>query len=281
MERGLTKREREVGDLLRRGQSNKEIAAELGISRDRAKELVAQICRKLQVANRTEAAVALERLRPPRRGGVIRIIPHGYRFTEGGPHLGPSATALFGVRSMTITIPRPRLLLLAVGLLVAAAAAYTAFADNGQTDPPLEYIPVGPTAELPTVTPEEGARAREVLAAHEVFQNVTRHTKWRVTSEIPGTMNGEKDGLALIIELESPVDSDGPWTKLFCQGTVSLEVTFPYQRITTLAAIFTDGGGEIISLAPLITSPETTFGADPDDPAYAAPACPEGFEDDD
>jgi DNA-binding NarL/FixJ family response regulator len=66
----LTERERQVAQLLRAGRSNKQIAAELGVSRDRVKELVAQVCRKVGAANRTQAAAALEALArtPPKAG---------------------------------------------------------------------------------------------------------------------------------------------------------------------------------------------------------------------
>ena len=52
----LTRREREILDLLRRGLTNEEIAARLGISLDGAKYHVSQILSKLGVATREEAA---------------------------------------------------------------------------------------------------------------------------------------------------------------------------------------------------------------------------------
>jgi DNA-binding CsgD family transcriptional regulator len=55
----LTRREREVGELLRRGLTNEEIAACLGISLDGAKYHVSQILSKIGVATREEAARAL------------------------------------------------------------------------------------------------------------------------------------------------------------------------------------------------------------------------------
>jgi DNA-binding CsgD family transcriptional regulator len=55
----LTRREREVGELLRRGLTNEEIAVRLGISLDRAKYHVSQILSKIGVATREEAAQAL------------------------------------------------------------------------------------------------------------------------------------------------------------------------------------------------------------------------------
>lgn len=54
---GLTKRQREVWELLRQGLTNEEIAAQLGISPDGVKYHVADILRRLQVRSRYEAAL--------------------------------------------------------------------------------------------------------------------------------------------------------------------------------------------------------------------------------
>ena len=64
---GLTARELEVLKALARGMSNKEIAAELGIAEKNVKTHVSSILRKLQVADRTQAALyaVRERLADP------------------------------------------------------------------------------------------------------------------------------------------------------------------------------------------------------------------------
>jgi DNA-binding CsgD family transcriptional regulator len=54
----LTRREREVLDLLRTGASDKEIASSLGVSRSTASKHVENILAKMKVSNRT-AAVGL------------------------------------------------------------------------------------------------------------------------------------------------------------------------------------------------------------------------------
>jgi DNA-binding NarL/FixJ family response regulator len=55
--KGLTHRQHEVLELLRRGQPNKIIARELGLTEGTVKVHVRQIMRKLGAANRTQAAV--------------------------------------------------------------------------------------------------------------------------------------------------------------------------------------------------------------------------------
>lgn len=54
----LTAREREILHLMALGQDNKEIAAKIGVSRETVKSHVKSILGKLQVHNRTEAALA-------------------------------------------------------------------------------------------------------------------------------------------------------------------------------------------------------------------------------
>jgi len=60
----LTAREREVLSLLKRGQTNKEIAAQLFITEATAKLHVRHILRKLGVRSRTEAAILAMKLAP-------------------------------------------------------------------------------------------------------------------------------------------------------------------------------------------------------------------------
>ena len=57
----LTPREREILDLVARGQANKEIAAALGISERTARTHVSHVLRKLGVSSRTQAALIVNR----------------------------------------------------------------------------------------------------------------------------------------------------------------------------------------------------------------------------
>jgi DNA-binding NarL/FixJ family response regulator len=56
-ERGLTKREQEIVDLLLRGQSNKEIASQLGVSDQTIKNQLTTLYRKMDVSSRLELVV--------------------------------------------------------------------------------------------------------------------------------------------------------------------------------------------------------------------------------
>ncbi len=53
---GLSPREREILEILSQGKSNKEIAVELSISEDTVRNYIANLYKKINVSNRTEAA---------------------------------------------------------------------------------------------------------------------------------------------------------------------------------------------------------------------------------
>jgi len=59
---GITERKRQVLQLLADGRSNKEIAAQLGLSPNTVKTHVARLFEKLQVARRTEAILLAREL---------------------------------------------------------------------------------------------------------------------------------------------------------------------------------------------------------------------------
>ena len=66
----LSGRERQVLDLLARGQSNAAIAAELGLTEATVKSYVSALLTKLGVANRVQAALFVQRARVVRRERV-------------------------------------------------------------------------------------------------------------------------------------------------------------------------------------------------------------------
>lgn len=63
---GLTARQVEVAELLAQGCTNKAIASTLGLSEATVKVHIAAIFRALEVSNRTEAVLAIQRLGEPR-----------------------------------------------------------------------------------------------------------------------------------------------------------------------------------------------------------------------
>ena len=63
---GLTRREREVLDLLADGKSNKEIAVRLGLSPNTVKTHIARLYEKLEAVRRTDAVA---------RARALRLIP--------------------------------------------------------------------------------------------------------------------------------------------------------------------------------------------------------------
>lgn len=175
---------------------------------------------------------------------------------------------------MTLTIPHPRIMMAAGALILAAGIAYAVAAESGDEDPPLEAVPVD-GRELPEVDTDERERALATLAASSLFLEATRGGKWTLVAETPDLREGEKVGVGLILELEAPVDSDGPWLAVYCKGTVSQEFQFAYRGVFQLGTVF-DGGGQLIGLMPL---PSASLAFDQDEPITSPPICPEGFED--
>jgi DNA-binding CsgD family transcriptional regulator len=72
---GLTTRQQQVLELLRRGESNKLIGRQLNLRESTVKVHLRQIMRKLGVANRTQAALSAERLGIPTTKPKSRKIP--------------------------------------------------------------------------------------------------------------------------------------------------------------------------------------------------------------
>jgi len=57
LRRNLTEREKEVLSLVAKGLTNKEIASHLGVAHETVKSELKRIFRKIDVLNRTQAAV--------------------------------------------------------------------------------------------------------------------------------------------------------------------------------------------------------------------------------
>lgn len=179
---------------------------------------------------------------------------------------------------MTITVPRPWLLLAVVVTLASLATAYAVAADSGPVDPPLEYVPVGGQPELPNITPAESAKARQVLTENATFRRLAEQSSWQVSAEVPNTRNGVKVGMGVVVGFDAPVRLSGPWTQLFCRGTESVEFSLDYEDISSIGVVF-DSSGTITSLMPLM-DPRTTFDEEQfNELQTSTPACPEGMED--
>lgn len=129
------------------------------------------------------------------------------------------------------------------------------------------------------VTDEEVQNARAALLADPTFSSLTEARPWEVLSEVPNLAEGgRKIGMGLIVELAAPVDSEGPWKQVRCQGTVSEEYRFLYKGVSTLGAGFDDEGRRLVSLRPL---PSASMSFDKSDVARQPTQrpCPRGLED--
>jgi hypothetical protein len=178
---------------------------------------------------------------------------------------------------MTIHIAKPRLLLLLLGIMAFGAIVYTVVADDSTSGPQPTGIPVG-NDQLPQATEEEVATARETLMANATFASLTAGRSWTVIAQMPNTDGGVKVGVALIVELDAPSTSNGPWLELRCQATISREFLFEYRGITQVGAAFGPDGRSLVALRPLPSGSLTFDEADVERQPPLQP-CPKGSED--
>lgn len=128
------------------------------------------------------------------------------------------------------------------------------------------------------VTAKEIDRARATLLADEGFREATRGADWNVMRATRDSAKGSKAGIGLVLELATPVDSDGPWKHLRCQGTVSEQYVFRYTGVQMVGAGLSRGGRKVLAFQPL---PSGTLSFNEDDVANqpTLTPCPRGYED--
>ena len=128
------------------------------------------------------------------------------------------------------------------------------------------------------VTAQEVDRASATLLADTSFSAAIRGADWKVTQATRDPAKGSKAGIGLIVELVTPVDSDGPWKQLRCRGTVSEQFTFRYTGVQTVGVALSRDGKEVLAFQPL---PSATLAFREEDVARqpALTPCPRGYED--
>ena len=190
-----------------------------------------------------------------------------------------------------MTTRSSRLLVALLVLLTIAGGVYAVAGQRGDGPSLAAVTPVVPplppddiTAvpvvgeELPRISPEEAAKARVALTQDEVFKSIAAETSWTVAQEVPNmSEGGEKIGVALIIQLDKPTDSAGPWSQFRCQGTITYEYTQTYRNVTLLGATFNEDGSELLALQPLAPASDQRLQFDNDAKAPQL-KCPPGTE---
>ncbi len=128
------------------------------------------------------------------------------------------------------------------------------------------------------LTPEETDRARATLAADSSFRVAIHGVDWNVVQATRDTAKGSKAGVGLIVELATPVDSEGPWKQLRCQGTVSEPYTFPYTGVQTVGAVLSRDSRKVLAFQPLPSATLAFREVDVANQPTLTP-CPRGYED--
>ncbi len=134
------------------------------------------------------------------------------------------------------------------------------------------------TGDDGAVTAEEVDRARAALADDASFGTAVRGTEWKVTHATRDSAQGSKAGIGLVLELATPVDSDGPWKQLRCRGTVSEQYAFRYTGVQMVGAVVSRDGTKVLAFQPL---PSVTLSFNEGDVARqpTLTPCPRGYED--
>lgn len=128
------------------------------------------------------------------------------------------------------------------------------------------------------VTAEEIYRARATLGADSSFREAVRGADWKVAQATRDTAKGSKAGIGLIVELATPVDSDGPWKQLRCQGMVSEPYTFAYAGVEMVGVVMDRSNSKVLGLQPLPSARLSYRDEDVAKQPTLRP-CPRGYED--
>lgn len=134
------------------------------------------------------------------------------------------------------------------------------------------------TGDDGAVTAEEVDRARAALAGDARFRAAIRGADWKVTQATRDSAKGSKAGIGLIVELVTPVDSDGPWKQLRCQGTVSESYTFAYAGVEMVGVVMDRANSKVLGLQPL-PSAHLSFRDEDVAKQPTLRPCPRGYED--
>lgn len=128
------------------------------------------------------------------------------------------------------------------------------------------------------VTAQEVDRARATLLADGGFSAAIRGTEWKVMQATRDSAKGSKAGIGLVLELTTPMDSDGPWKQLRCQGTVSEQYAFRYTGVQMVGAVLSRDGRKVLAFQPL-PSPTLSFREGDVASQPTRTPCPRGYED--
>ena len=144
-------------------------------------------------------------------------------------------------------------------------------------EPTIFAVPFGTPPGTPSISATQIESAKKTLAADAGFQKVVGSHSWEVVVAMPNFVGGKgaTDGFALIVELDQPIDSDGPWRTRICRDTRTFEFRFPYRGVQQLAALF-DAKSRLKKLV-VFHSPTLTFSED--HPTVKSPRCLPGLED--
>lgn len=112
------------------------------------------------------------------------------------------------------------------------------------------FVPDQAAPERPTVGPDAAAVAREALLADLRIAPILAKADFEVLDPRPFTRLGEAVGVAVHVRLAAPIEDEGPWLSVRCQGTRQFEQQIRYTNVTFIRAGIL-ASGEVFAFAPV------------------------------
>jgi hypothetical protein len=180
---------------------------------------------------------------------------------------------------LTITIPRPKLLLAVITVLGLSWFAYAALSQDTSDilPPPLDGaypVPGADTREVPTVTQEELQAAEAFAATHPVLGPILLAQNEELIYSGPGLIAGNRIGVNLVYQWDQPLTLAGPWVSYFPSCDRILTSAYKATGVTRLNITIDPATGEVSTFFPMRGQRER-------DPAFTVPTeCSADTEDD-
>lgn len=161
-----------------------------------------------------------------------------------------------------LRIHHPKLLLAVILLIAFGSAAAATLADDRGADPDGGIVTQLPLDPVPTVSPDEAAKAESIVREAGLVTEIARGQDWTAANFAFRTVAGYGKAIAFTATWPEPVEARSRWLLLRCQDTRRFEPELTWTQVTTLGIVVDPASGTLIELGvrdPL--GPEAAQGA--------------------
>jgi hypothetical protein len=118
------------------------------------------------------------------------------------------------------------------------------------------------------------------MKAHPPFIDLVAPRTWRIVdTRYAYAEGGVRTGVFFVIEFSPPLEADGPWLEMVCQGTRVQERRYPYRNVVTVIVVHNFERDAITGFRPVSPDPASILGQDRDEYEVPEIDCPSGKED--